>query len=154
MSPLPALPSIPSKGQDPPCLTRNCSACCHDIEMLLTEDDLGRLARARPGEDFWFRADDGYLQLKTRDGPPGRGGEGRPCVFLRLDGLCGVHDVRPEGCRLYPAVWAEDLRAAELDADYCPYTDGFLLPQATADAVQRLATRLQAERRSRISSKN
>jgi Fe-S-cluster containining protein len=148
---LPVLPSIASKGPDPPCLTRECSACCHDIEMLLTEDDLQRLARERPGEDFWFRAEDGYLQLKTRDGPAARGGQGRPCVFLRPDGLCGVHEVRPEGCRLYPGVWAEDLRAAELDEDYCPHTDGFLLAPATADAVKRLAARLQAERKGRVS---
>jgi uncharacterized protein len=135
-----------------PCIERQCSLCCHDIEMLLTDDDLRRLSRARPGEDFWFKADDGYLQLKTRDGPAARGGAGRPCHFLGADGLCTVHEVRPEGCRLYPAVWAEDLRAAELDSDYCPHTDGFLLPPRTADAVKRLADRLQAERRRRASS--
>ncbi|HUR25585.1 MAG TPA: YkgJ family cysteine cluster protein [Candidatus Thermoplasmatota archaeon] len=146
-----ALPQIPVKTTVP-CIERQCSLCCHDIEMLLTDDDLRRLSRARPGEDFWFKADDGYLQLKTRDGPPARGGAGRPCWFLRDDGLCGVHDMRPEGCRLYPAVWADDLRAAELDADYCPHTDGFLLPPRTGDAVRRLADRLQAERRRRASS--
>lgn len=150
--PLPVLPSIPAKGAMP-CIEKGCSLCCHDIEMLLTDDDLRRLSRGRPGEDFWFQADDGYLQLKTRDGPPGRGGAGRPCVFLGADGLCGVHDLRPEGCRLYPAIWADELRAAELDADYCPHTDGFLLPQATADAVKRLATRLQDERKRRLSGK-
>lgn len=146
----PALPAIPFRGAQPPCVERQCSLCCHDIEMLLTDDDLRRLARARPGEDFWFLADDGYLQLRTRDGPPARGGAGRPCIFLRDDGLCGVHDARPEGCRLYPAVWADDLRAAELDADYCPHTDGFVIPQTTADAVRRLAQRLHAERRDRL----
>lgn len=143
------LPAIPFKGADPPCLARGCSLCCHDIEMLLTEDDLRRLGRERPGEPFWFVADDGYLQLKTRDGPPAAGGHGRPCWFLAPDGRCSVHAARPEGCRLYPAVWADDLRAAELDADYCPHTDGFLLPPATADAVRRLAARLQDERRRR-----
>lgn len=146
-----ALPQIPVKGAVP-CIEFQCSLCCHDIEMLLTDDDLRRLAKARPGEDFWFQADDGYLQLKTRDGPPARGGAGRPCHFLGADGLCSVHEVRPEGCRLYPAVWAEDLRAAELDEDYCPHTDGFLLPPRTADAVKRLADRLQAERRRRMAA--
>lgn len=147
-----ALPQIPVKA-GMPCIERQCSLCCHDIEMLLTDDDLRRLAKVRPGEDFWFLADDGYLQLKTRDGPPARGGAGRPCWFLGADGLCTVHEVRPEGCRLYPAVWADDLRAAELDKDYCPHTDGFLLPPRTADFVKRLADRLQAERRQRASAK-
>src|ERR1051325_3675057 len=142
---MPGLPAIPFKGAEPPCVTRGCSACCHDIEMLLTEADLARLTAARPGENFWFKADDGHLQLRTRDGPPAAGGAGKPCWFLRGDGLCSVHDDRPEGCRLYPAFWADEVRAAELDADYCPHTDGVLLPQATADAVHRLAQRLHAE---------
>lgn len=144
------LPSLPFRGAVPPCLERSCSLCCHDIEMLVTEADLARLQALRPGEEFWFRADDGYLQLRTRDGPPALGGAGRPCWFLTPEGLCGVHDARPEGCRLYPAVWADDLRAAELDADYCPHTDGFLLPRAAADAGRRLADRLHAERRARL----
>ena len=145
-----SLPAIPFKGPEPPCIAKGCSACCHDVEMLLTEDDLARLARARPGEGFWFQADDGYLQLKTRDGPAAQGGQGRPCWFLAADGRCSVHAARPEGCRLYPAVWADDLRAAEMDIDYCPHTDGFLLPQRTADAVRRLALRLHEERRTRL----
>ena len=144
----PGLPAIPVKGQNP-CLANGCSACCHDVEMLLTEGDLARLSAARPGLDFWFRADDGYLQLRTRDGPPAMPGAGRPCVFLDPGGRCTVHEIRPEGCRLYPAVWADDLRDAELDDAYCPHTDGFLLPPATRDAVRRLAALLAAERRRR-----
>jgi hypothetical protein len=145
------LPSIPVKA-GVPCIEKQCSLCCHDIEMLLTNDDLRRLAQHRPGETFWFEADDGYLQLKTRDGPAARGGAGRPCWFLRDDGLCSVHDVRPEGCRLYPAVWAEDLRTTIFDDEYCPHTEGFLLPPRTGDAVKRLVERLQAERRQRLAT--
>lgn len=140
---LPVLPSIPAKGN--PCRDLGCSACCHDIEMILTDADLARLRAARPGEDFWFQADDGYLQLRTRDGPAAAGGAGKPCWFLGADGACTVFADRPEGCRLYPAVWDDALRAAELDGDYCPNTDRFLLPSATVDAVRRLAKKLQAE---------
>jgi uncharacterized protein len=156
------LPQIPWRGAEPPCLARGCSACCHDIEMLLTEGDVARLRAARPGLDFFFQADDGYLQLRTRDAPPAAGAWGgphakpppggehpRPCIFLAADGACSVHDLRPEGCRLYPAVWDADLREASLDADYCPHTDGFALPQATQDAARRLAERLEGERRGR-----
>lgn len=145
----PSLPSIPVK-QDVPCITKQCSACCHDVEMLLTNDDLARLSAARPAVAFWFQADDGYLQLRTRDGPAAVGGQGRPCVFLADDGRCTVHEVRPEGCRLYPAMWVDEARRAELDSDYCPHTDGFVLSTAVQDAARRLAQRLHAERDARV----
>lgn len=138
------LPVIPAKGLMP-CLERGCSACCHDTEMLLTEDDVRRIAAARPGVDFHFLAGDGYLQLRTRDGPPSRGGTGRPCVFLDPEGRCSIHADRPEGCRLYPAMWADDLRRAELDTAGCPHTDGFVLSPQAADATRRLAGRLHRE---------
>lgn len=149
-SSLPRLPQIPFRGENA-CFANGCSACCHDTEMILTEDDVARIAAARPGEDFWFLADDGYLQLRSRDGPAARGGEGKPCIFLSPDGACTIHDVRPEGCRLYPAVWADDLRDAELDDIYCPHTSGFLLPVATKDAARRLSVRLHDERERRTS---
>lgn len=144
-APGPSLPSIPFVGATDPCSRHGCSACCHDIEMILTEADLTRLRAARPDEDFWFRADDGYLQLRTRDGPPAAGGEGRPCWFLEPSGRCSVWADRPEGCRLYPAFYDETVREAALDPDYCPHTEDFRLPRATNDAVRRLADRLQAE---------
>lgn len=145
----PRLPLIPAKGALP-CEAFACSACCHDNEMLLTEGDLARLAAARPGVDFAFVADDGFLQLRTRDGPAARGGRGRPCVFLDAAGRCSVHAVRPEGCRLYPAMWADDLRRAELDAEHCPHTSGFVLSGAAGDAVRRLAARLKQEAGDRL----
>lgn len=123
--------------------------------MLLTESDVRRItevmADREPPLAWHFQADDGYLQLRTRDGPPARGSPGgRPCVFLGEDGLCTIWDARPEGCRLYPAVWDESTRRAELDADYCPHTDGFRLPRAMDDATRRLADRLSAERMRRL----
>lgn len=141
----PRLPEIRVK-RDLPCLTKSCSACCHDTEMLLTEADVLRIAVARPGEDFAFRTDDGFLQLRTRDGPPAPGMSGRPCTFLDGAGRCTIHEARPEGCRLYPAVWDADHDRVHLDDDYCPHTTDFLLPPATIDAVRRLADRLLSER--------
>lgn len=148
---LPALPQIPTKGGNP-CVDHDCSACCHDVEMLLTDADVQRIGAAHPGLDFHFQADDGYLQLRTRDGPPAIGSHAapgampRPCIFLAQSGACSIHAMRPEGCRLYPAVWDDALRGAELDADYCPHTDGFAIPVATVDAVRRLADKLEAQR--------
>ncbi len=151
-----SLPSIPFVGAVDPCSRHGCSACCHDIEMILTEADLARLRAARPDDDFWFEADDGFLQLRTRDAPPARGSHAapgatpRPCIFLDPAGRCSVWADRPEGCRLYPAAWDEGLRQAALDADYCPHTEDFRLPRAVGDAVRRLGDRLEAERRARL----
>ena len=143
------MPQIPAKGASP-CLANGCSACCHDTEMLLTNDDVRRLEALRPGLAFAALADDGYLQLRSRDAPPVRGMKGKPCVFLDEAGRCSVHDHRPEGCRLYPAIWDDDAGQAVLDAGHCPFTAGFLLPMATQDAVRRLAQRLHAERDARV----
>lgn len=144
-----ALPQIPTKGGSP-CIANRCSACCHDTEMLLTEADVQRLTPLAQGRTFHVLMEDGYLQLRTLDAPAVKGMQGKPCVFLDGEGKCSVHAARPEGCRLYPAMWDEDAGRAVLDADGCPHTDRFLLPQATADAVRRLADRLHAERDARV----
>ncbi len=141
---LPELPTVDGS----PCEKHNCSLCCYDIEMILTNDDLARLQTARPGEDFWFQADDGYIQLRTQRIDTAHG---QPCHFLE-DGRCSVWADRPEGCRLYPAVWDDSIRAATLDADYCPHTDEFRLPASMNDATRRLATRLEQERAARMPS--
>lgn len=156
------LPALPVVGSAPPCDTEPCSQCCHDIEMLLTEDDVSRLALAvadnkelaeqqRAIGPWHFEAEDGYLQLHVRPGNPSKGSDGgAPCWFLGDDGRCRVWKDRPEGCRLYPAVWDDGIRAAVLDADYCPHTDGFELPPAMDDATRSLALRLESERNARV----
>ncbi len=132
--------------------------------MVVTNDDVQRIrarvaagtagvpsARPTVDDDWLFLADDGYLQLKTRDGPPAKGSPGgKPCVFLGDDGRCTVWEARPEGCRLYPAIWGEFEERAILDEDYCPHTDGFALPRAMDDAARRLTDRLKRERQARI----
>lgn len=148
-APPPQLPQVPSKGASP-CLANGCSACCHDTQMLLTNEDVRRLEALRPGLPFAVLADDGYLQLRSRDAPPVSGMRGKPCVFLDEAGRCSVHAHRPEGCRLYPAMWDDDAGKAVLDGEHCPHTAGFLLPMATQDAVRRLAERLHAERDARV----
>ncbi len=144
----PRLPQISPKGRLP-CEEFRCSACCHDTEMLLSVDDVARIQAARPGVDFHFQTDDGFLQLRTRTGPAAPGGKGAPCIFLDDAGRCSIHAIRPEGCRLYPAVWDGERGAAVLDADYCPHPDGFILSAQVRDAVRRLAERLLAEQEAR-----
>ncbi len=145
------LPVIPLAGPASPCLQHACSRCCHDTEMLLTRDDVDRIAVSTTLEPsvFSFTAEDGFVQLRTRAEPPVPGHEGAPCFFLARDGRCGIHADRPEGCRLYPAVWDSDLRRAVLDIETCPHTAGFRLGDSVAGAVAALVGRLVAERDAR-----
>lgn len=146
------LPTIPVVGAEAPCVPRGCSACCHDTQMLLTNEDVLRLGADHADEPFWYE-DDGYLALATRDAPAIEGHAGRPCWFLGDDGRCTVHDKRPAGCRLYPAIWDTDLGRAVMDSAHCPHTDGFRLPRITQDAVKRLVDTLEAERAARMTAK-
>lgn len=149
MATLPRLPQIAPKGALP-CETFRCSACCHGTEMLLTEGDVTRIALEHPDLDFVFSTDDGFLQLRTRPDPPLPGFTGAPCLFLDGVGRCSIHAIRPEGCRLYPAVWDADHDQVLLDGDYCPHPDDFALTPQTRDAVRRLAHRLVQERDHRV----
>ena len=146
------LPAIPMRGAANPCFENGCTACCHDNEMVLTEADIARIRLARPGVDFYFEADDGLLQLRTvttADVSPEQGRNPLACIFLAPNGSCSIHEDRPAGCRLYPAIWDADARKAILDTVYCPHTDGFVLAPSTSDALKRLVSRLEAERRAR-----
>ncbi|HVL88314.1 MAG TPA: YkgJ family cysteine cluster protein [Candidatus Thermoplasmatota archaeon] len=111
-----------------PCLANACSACCRDTEMPLSAADVARLESAtrRPASDF-AQTRDGLLRLRNVAGA---------CVFLR-QGRCSVYDARPEGCRLYPFVWAQG-EGVRRDAD-CPYRSAF---QQGADVPARLQTHL------------
>ncbi len=113
--------------------------------MLLTDADAHRMAAAGQ-TDGWFEAEDGYLQLKLRDAPPVKGHHGKPCWFLDTEGRCTIRDIRPQGCRIYPAVW--DGRPT-LDAEHCPHTNRFQLPRWAARALRELVDQLEAERDAR-----
>lgn len=129
--------------------------------MLLTDADVERIAaRVVSSPDLlalqreigpWhFEAEDGYLQLHVRPGGPAKGSPGgAPCWFLGDDGLCRIWSDRPEGCRMYPAVWDDSVREAVLDEDYCPHTDGFALSPEMDAATESLAERLHAEQAAR-----
>lgn len=146
----PGLPAIPLAGAASPCLANACTACCHDTEMLLTEADVARLRAQHPGVDFAFEARDGYVQLRTRAAPSLPGMAGKPCVFLGTDGNCSTWATRPEGCRLYPALWDDATGTAVLDTRHCPHTGGFVLDGAAQAAVGALAERLHKERDARV----
>ncbi len=112
-------------GAPHPCLEHACDACCHGTELGLLDEDLARLEAA--GHRGFCRMDgEGYLRLRNRDGH---------CVFLAR-GRCTVYPIRPDGCRLYPAVyWVEEDHVAA--DDFCPHRDEFRITPGLALLVLR-----------------
>ena len=115
-----------------PCRERDCSACCVETAMTLTEADVRRLG-ARGHAGFWRQNARGDLQLLNLDGR---------CVFLTADG-CSVYDDRPEGCRLYPLVLDVERDVVRHDP-FCVAADRFPI---TREAAARLRGSVEAEER-------
>lgn len=121
-----------------PCLAHGCSVCCHDTAMPLREADLERLKALGHDPRRFGRVDDGWLILRNEKGA---------CVFLR-EGQCGVYADRPEGCRLYPLVYEEDLGPA-MD-ELCPWRDEFRPGPQERRRLDALVRVLVAERAARM----
>jgi Fe-S-cluster containining protein len=109
--------------------------------MTLTEADVTRLVTAGH-RDFFFVNDDHDLQLLNVD---------EHCIFL-VDGLCSVHDDRPEGCRLYPLILDLSVDRVVLDS-VCPWAREFTFSQDDEVTLRRSVMdearegRLRASRR-------
>jgi Fe-S-cluster containining protein len=104
--------------------------------MTLTEADTARLEMAGYHE-FFFVNGDHDLQLLNVDGH---------CVFL-VDGLCSVHDDRPEGCRLYPLILDLSVDRVVLDS-VCPWAREFTF--AEDDEVQLRRSVMDEAREGRL----
>ncbi len=115
-----------------PCRELQCSACCVETAMTLTEADVRRL-RARGHTGFWRQTTSGDLQLLNRSGR---------CVFLTTEG-CSVYDDRPEGCRLYPLVLDTGRDVVRHDG-FCPKVDRFPI---TVELAAQLRRSVEAEAR-------
>jgi Fe-S-cluster containining protein len=70
------------------------------------------------------------------------------CVFHNGQ-RCTIYDYRPEGCRLYPAIFDEDLGETDLDS-YCPNRRDFQLTPNISLEVIKLVTRLDVESKTRL----
>jgi Fe-S-cluster containining protein len=117
-----------------PCLRHGCIECCRDTEMLLSDGDVERLARAGFHRSYFAREVNGWLELKNVGGR---------CVFN--DGRkCLVYDERPEGCRSYPVVHKGG--RAVLDGD-CPHKDEFEIMPGDEGRLLAIVARIKAERR-------
>jgi Fe-S-cluster containining protein len=109
--------------------------------MTLTEADAARLDAAGQ-RDFFFVNDDCDLQLLNVDGH---------CIFL-VNGLCSVHDDRPEGCRLYPLILDLSVDRVVLDS-FCPWATDFEFNRDDTVELRRSVTDEEREARLRAARK-
>ncbi len=75
---------------------RFCGKCCFDTEMPLTEEDLRRIEGLGYVKDEFSIRDGETRRLRNVNGR---------CYFLDDENRCVIYEHRPEGCRLYPAVF-------------------------------------------------
>ena len=114
------------------CVRHECVECCLETRMPLSNLDLNRIPKLGYELECFAVKTDGEWRLKNSSGR---------CVFL-VEEHCGIYPHRPEGCRLYPLVYDEDLRKAVIDP-LCRY--GYLFKVQKND-VERLKTLVRALR--------
>ena len=106
-----------------PCMEHECVKCCLETRMPLSILDLNRILK------FGYSLQ--HFSVKTRGERRLRNDVGR-CVFLKEG--CEIYTNRPEGCKLYPLVYFENRKEAEIDP-LCPYGYKF---KVTKNDVKRL----------------
>lgn len=77
------------------CLEYKCFKCCLETEMILSFRDLYELVRRGHNLQDFAYFDGRYWRLMNVEGK---------CYFLSSDGLCRVHQYKPQGCRAYPVI--------------------------------------------------
>ena len=108
--------------------------------MMLLEEDVNRIVGLGYKEDFFAAGSDGFKVLINNSA-------GR-CVFH--DGKrCTIYENRPNGCKLYPVIFDEDLMSAVRDG-LCPYRGEFELSSKAREELSGVYRRLIAERLDRI----
>jgi len=120
-----------------PCLSHHCTACCHETEMPLTNEDKKRI-EGLGYTDFCIEDDD-WFTMKNLEGK---------CVFLQEDGKCKVYKHKPTGCRFYPVVWSMDTKGPVMDVD-CPHSGEFFITDTLAKDLKNLVDTVQRERKQR-----
>jgi len=104
--------------------------------MPLSSLDIARIGDLGFSEDFFILKKNGNRQLKNVSGR---------CVFH--DGQrCVIYDHRPEGCRLYPAIFHESRQEVVLDS-YCPHHEEFQLTAISSRKVIKLIQELDEEKK-------
>jgi uncharacterized protein len=75
-----------------------CAACCRDNKVVLEPEDLKRFAaagRADLGKAPYTRKDGERVVLRLL--------KSRDCRHLGADHRCGIYELRPDACRVFPA---------------------------------------------------
>jgi len=121
------------------CLRYGCIKCCLNTKMPLRTSDIEEIRGLGFTEDFFVTRRDGELRLRNLNGR---------CVFHNGE-RCTIYNDRPEGCRLYPAVFDEDKGRVVLHA-YCPHRKKFQLTPTILCEVVKLVRKLDAERKRRL----
>ncbi|MHA1686019.1 MAG: YkgJ family cysteine cluster protein [Candidatus Heimdallarchaeaceae archaeon] len=94
----------------------NCSKCCYETEMPLTQDDVARIVSLGYDIKDFARKLNGLFVLKNINGH---------CFFLK-NNKCSIYNFRPLGCKLYPLVYDVNNNTVKIDPD-CPHNEEFNL---------------------------
>ncbi len=123
------------------CLQYGCIKCCLNTEMELSSSDIRQIRGRGFSENFFVVKKNGNRQLKNLSGR---------CVFHNGQ-RCTIYSYRPEGCRLYPIIFHEDMGEAVLDS-YCPYHGKFPLTPSISREVIKLVRKLDVETKRQLRS--
>jgi uncharacterized protein len=121
-----------------PCLSFNCTQCCKETVMLLSNEDIKRIQKLGFSRDFFVDDAEGWLQLKNKNGR---------CVFHDQK-KCLIYPQRPNGCKLYPVIYDADNDCAIIDTD-CPYRHHFSISSDRRKRLFSLVSIIRSERKSR-----
>lgn len=120
-------------------LQYECIKCCLNTKMPLSTSDIERIRGLGFSENTFVTKRNGELRLRNLN---------ERCVFHNGQ-RCTIYNDRPEGCRLYPAIFDENKGRAVLDG-YCPHHKEFQLTSTISCKVVELLRKLDAERKRRL----
>lgn len=103
--------------------------------MPLSYKDIERIKGLGFDTNFFVTENDGWLQLKNRDGR---------CVF-HTGIVCSIYEDRPDGCKLYPTIYDKGKKRAIFDKD-CPHRDEFQMSKSTVKQLYDVVSKLERER--------
>lgn len=97
------------------CGDLNCSQCCHNREIILTQEDVDRLCYMGHYEQTFAVPSRHGMNLRELCFIKG------DCIFLK-SGKCAVYENRPTACRIFPYTLTE--KGEGIDHN-CPHHEEF-----------------------------
>lgn len=86
-----------------------CGNCCRTLQIVVDDRDIQRLARRLATTPRQFSK-----QYVETDNEKTQYLKATPCSFLGVDNRCSVYEDRPQACRDFPYLHAEDFRSRSL----------------------------------------